>query len=126
CICLSGSGAWLLLVARLRAGPPANQLPGGPARNLATSSSQALTTPNQPNPPATQATRRHQPRHQIPTQPAVSPRQQQLRQRLDRGTQRQPGTRHVPTATPRRPSDASLSHNEERELNIRRRRQRRS
>ncbi|MBT2404575.1 hypothetical protein [Streptomyces sp. ISL-21] len=130
-------------------GTPANQLPGGPAHNLTTSSSQAVTvpnqlpggpmyqrpgtsgsqattTPNQPNPPATQATTRHQPRHQVPTQPAVSPRQQQLRQRLDRGTPRQPGPRRVPTAAPRRASDASLSRNEERELNIRRRRQRRS
>ncbi|MEW1699320.1 MULTISPECIES: hypothetical protein [unclassified Streptomyces] len=130
-------------------GTPANQLPGGPAHNLATSSSQAVTvpnqmtggpmyqhpggsgsqattTPNQPNPPATQATTRHQPRRQVPTQPAVSPRQQQLRQRLERGTPQQPGPRRVPTAAPRRPSDTSLSRNEERELNIRRRRQRRS
>ncbi|MDH6545828.1 hypothetical protein [Streptomyces sp. SPB4] len=130
-------------------GTPPNQLPGGPAHNLATSSSQAVTisnqlpdgpmyqhpgtsnsqattTPNQPNPPATQATRRHQPRHQVPTQPASSPRQQQLRQRLDRGTPRQPGPRRVPTASPRRPNDATLSRNEERELNLRRRRQRRS
>ncbi|MFE2270704.1 hypothetical protein ACFXB4_15855 [Streptomyces lavendulae] len=107
-------------------GTPANQLPGGPAHNLATSSSQAATTPNQPNPPATQGTRRHQPRHQVPTQPASSPRQQQLRQRLDRGTPRQPGTRRVPAASPWRPSDAILSRNEERELNLRRRRQRRS
>ncbi|MER7959179.1 hypothetical protein [Streptomyces sp. NPDC096030] len=127
--------------------PPQN--PPGPAHNLATSSSQAVTVsnqqpgdpmyqrarasgsqaptpPDQPNPPATQATRRHQPRHQAATQPAASPRQQQLRQRLDRGTPRQPGPRRVPTATPRRPSDMSLSRNEERELNIRRRWQRRS
>ncbi|MFJ3817753.1 hypothetical protein [Streptomyces sp. NPDC090056] len=130
-------------------GTPANQLPGGLAHNLATNSgqavtvsnqlpggptyqqpgtsnSQATTTPNQPNPPAAQATRRHQPRHQVPTQPAVSPRQQQLRQRLDRGTPRQSDPRRVPTASPRRPSDATLSRNEERELNFRRRRQRRS
>ncbi|MFE5718553.1 hypothetical protein [Streptomyces erythrochromogenes] len=122
---------------------PPNQLPGGPAHNLATSSravtvpnqlpgpaphpangsSQAAATPNQPNP---QATRRHQPRHQVAPQPAASPRQQQLRQRLDRGTPRQPGPRSVPTATPRRASDATLSRNEERELNLRRRRQRHS
>ncbi|MEV6735307.1 hypothetical protein [Streptomyces sp. NPDC051364] len=131
-------------------GSPANQqLPGGPAHNLATSSSQAVTVPNQlpggpmyqragtsssqatttvnpPSPQATQATRRHQPRYQVPTQPASSPRQQQLRQRLDRGTPRQPGTRRLPSATPRRLSDASLSRNEERELNRRRRQQRRS
>ncbi|MFE5940192.1 hypothetical protein ACFQ69_33065 [Streptomyces sp. NPDC056470] len=103
-----------------------NQLPGGPATHLANPNRQAATTPNQPNPPGTQATRRHQPRRQVQTQPAASPRQQQLRQRLDRGTPRQPGPRHVPTATPRRPSDAALSRNEERELNLRRRRQRRS
>ncbi|MFD9575338.1 hypothetical protein ACFWBI_36650 [Streptomyces sp. NPDC059982] len=102
-------------------GTPANQLPGGPAHNLATSNSQATTTPS---PPATQATRRHQPRHRVPTQPAASPRQQQLRQRLDRGTPRQPGPRGVPTASPRRPSDATLSRNEERELNLRRRQRR--
>ncbi|MFE5614145.1 hypothetical protein [Streptomyces sp. NPDC056524] len=103
-----------------------NQLPGGPATHLANSNSHAATTPNQPNPQPTQATRRHQPRHQVQTQPAASPRQQQLRQRLDRGTSRQPGPRRVPTATPRRPSDATLSRNEERELNLRRRRQHRS
>ncbi|MER8236124.1 hypothetical protein [Streptomyces sp. NPDC094049] len=99
-----------------------NQSPGGPATNPANGNSQATTALNQPN----AATRRHQPRHQIPSQPANSTRQQQLRQRLDRGTPRQPGPRRVPTAIPQRPSDATLNRNEERELNLRRRRQRRS
>ncbi|MEU6212727.1 hypothetical protein ABZ891_22830 [Streptomyces sp. NPDC047023] len=95
------------------AGTVPNQLPGGPATHRAGGDSQA-------------STRRHQPRHPVATQPAGSPRQQQLRQRLDRGTPRQPGPRRVPTATPRRPTDATLSRSEERELNLRRRRQRRS
>ncbi|QES51967.1 hypothetical protein DEJ50_33205 [Streptomyces venezuelae] len=104
-------------------GTPANQqLPGGPATSQATGHNQATTTANQPNPQAT----RRQPRHQVPAQPAASARQQQLRQRLDRGTPRQPGTSRVPSSIPRRPSDASLGRNEERELNRRRRQQRRS
>ncbi|MGP4003628.1 hypothetical protein [Streptomyces sp. 8N706] len=36
------------------------------------------------------AGQRHRPRHPAPPPPAVSPRQQQLRQRLDRGTRRTP------------------------------------
>ncbi|MET9324912.1 hypothetical protein ABZX75_32925 [Streptomyces sp. NPDC003038] len=81
------------------AGTISNQLPGGPMYHRAAgSSSQATTIPNQPNPQATQATRRHQPRHQVPTQPAASPRQQQLRQRLDRGT---PGSPAHATSRPR-------------------------
>ncbi|GAA1553146.1 hypothetical protein GCM10009731_04020 [Streptomyces globosus] len=99
-----------------------NQLPGGPAQNLATSSSQAVTVPNQPNPQATQAAKRlAQPRHPVPTQPAASPRQQQLRQRLDRGNQRRPVTHRVTSAAQTRPTDASLSRNEQWELNRRRR-----
>ncbi|AJF70368.1 hypothetical protein [Streptomyces vietnamensis] len=105
---------------------PANQPPGGPAQNPATSSGPATTTPNQPNPQATQTTRqRAQPRHPAPTQPAASPRQQQLRQRLNRGSRRQPVTRRVISVTPR-PSAASLSRNEQWELNRRRRQQGRS
>ncbi|MEW1637463.1 hypothetical protein AB0469_25745 [Streptomyces sp. NPDC093801] len=99
---------------------PANEAPAR-AEQPAADSSQPATTPDPSQPQSRQATRRQQ----IATQPAGSPRQQQLRQRLERGTPRQPRPRRVPSTAPRRPSDQSLRRNEERELNRRRRQQRR-
>ncbi|MGW2016859.1 proline-rich domain-containing protein [Streptomyces sp. NPDC001927] len=106
--------------------PPADpgiQPPRGRGHDLPTGNNQATSPQGSPNPQAEQGTRRRaQPRHPVPAQPAASPRQQQLRQRLDRGAQRQPGTRRPAAVTPRRPSDATLSRNEQWELNRRRRR----
>ncbi|MFD6113816.1 hypothetical protein ACFWG0_27410 [Streptomyces yangpuensis] len=102
---------------------PPNPLPGGPARHLANRGGQAAPVRNGAAPQAGQVPTAHaQPRHPVPTRPAASPRQQQLRQRLDRGNQRRPSTRRVTDVT-RRPSDASLSRNEQWELERRRREQ---
>ncbi|WP_168714099.1 hypothetical protein [Streptomyces sp. A1136] len=106
---------------------PGPQLPGDPAQNPANSSSRATATPKQASPPAAPtAERRHRPRHPVPVQRAASSRQQQLRQRLDRGASGQPVTRRVTAAPQSRPSDTSLSRNEQWELNRRRRQQGRS
>ncbi|MFE6713947.1 hypothetical protein [Streptomyces sp. NPDC057695] len=112
-----------------------NQGPVAQTSHAGSSDSPVSVAPNQPN---LQASRPRPPRNQLQAQPAASPRQQQLRQRLDRGTPRRPTPRRVPVVAPQlpsprslpvvtpRPSDATLNRNEERELNLRRRRQRRS
>ncbi|WP_030387979.1 hypothetical protein [Streptomyces sp. NRRL S-241] len=101
-----------------------NQLPGGPMYHRAAgSNSQAVTVPKQPNPPQTT---QQQSRPPVPPQPPASTRQQQLRQRLNRSVQRQPTVRLAPSVSQPRATDHTLTRNEERELNRRRRRQRRS
>ncbi|EFL19952.1 hypothetical protein [Streptomyces sp. C] len=118
---------------------PSNQpIPGGPAAQPA-STTPAATDPadnpaadpaNQSGPDAGSAAapqarrQRMRPRHPMPIQPAASARQQQLRQRISRGTRREPVARHSAPARLTRPTDASLTRNEEQELNRRRRRRR--
>lgn len=95
---------------------------GGPA---ATTSNPATPTPVPAATPRTTG-QRARPRHTVPAQPAASPRQQQLRQRLDRGVQRQPVARTTSPAPMQRPTDASLARGEEQELNRRRHQRRRT
>ncbi|MCX4826178.1 hypothetical protein OG883_41655 [Streptomyces sp. NBC_01142] len=83
---------------RLGAPPRPTHRPGTqPARRRPTAhpaqpAGNAPTPANGPRPAAVQrgGGQRATPRHSAPTQPAASPRQQQLRQRLDRGTRRTP------------------------------------
>ncbi|WP_331735137.1 hypothetical protein OG590_39855 (plasmid) [Streptomyces goshikiensis] len=89
--------------------------------------SQSTTTPSQGTPtPAQEAARqarrqRMRPRHDVPVQPAGSARQQQLRQRLDRGSRpatRRPGDQ---TGTPRAAGEAVATPASARQERLRRR-----